>query len=246
MFFGNIDCSEEVLVSRWSGFRRKGEQAAIAQIFRASANTTGRLGLSALVLAPLLILALLIGLRWTDYATGEDQTIIQNIPFSHAHHAAEVGIDCRYCHTSVETSARAGIPPTSTCMTCHSRLWSEEEMLEPVRTSFATNRRLSWNPVNDLPDYVYFNHSVHVSNNIACTTCHGEVGEMKLMRQAEPLTMGWCLDCHRAPVARLSPRSAVFSPFRSTREPDRAEIDAFLSHREIAGNDLTDCSTCHR
>jgi hypothetical protein len=218
----------------------------MAQIFRVSANTVARFCLSAIVLAPLVVLAFLIALRWSDYSTGQDQTILQVVPFSHAHHTAEIGIDCRYCHTSVEVSARAGIPPTSTCMTCHSRLWTEEKMLEPVRASFATNQRLSWNHVNNLPDYVYFNHSVHVSNNVACTTCHGEVGKMKLTRQAEPLTMGWCLDCHRDPLARLSPEAAVFSPYVTTKKPAREEIHAFLAGRETADSDLTDCSTCHR
>ncbi|MRX49925.1 cytochrome C [Paracoccus sp. S-4012] len=189
----------------------------MAQIFRPSANTVVRLALLALALLPLAGVGLAMGVVRSEYLTGRDRTPTQPVPFSHAHHTAEVGIDCRYCHTAVEVSARAGIPPTATCMTCHSQLWTDAEMLEPVRRSFATGERLRWTPVNRLPGYVYFDHSIHVAKGVACTTCHGGVGAMRLTRQHAPLTMGWCLDCHRNPGPRLSRRSRPPVPPRFTR-----------------------------
>jgi hypothetical protein len=169
---------------------------------------------------------------------------VQPVPFSHAHHTAEIGIDCRYCHTGVETSAQAGIPPTQTCMTCHSQLWTEAAMLAPVRDSFVRGERLDWVPVNRLPDYVYFDHSVHLAKGVACTTCHGPVGEMKLMRQHAPLSMGWCLDCHRAPGPNLSPPGALFSALA----PRGAEMEAarLLDFYHVSTRGLTECSVCHR
>lgn len=221
----------------------------MSQIFRSSADTVLRLGLAALIFVPLAGVALTMILVRSGYATGQDRIPEQPVPFSHAHHAAEIGIDCRYCHAGVETSAFAGIPPTSTCMTCHSQLWTEAEMLAPVRESYATGERLNWNRVNELPDYVYFDHSIHVAKGVACTTCHGAVGNMKLTRQEAPLTMGWCLDCHRDPVPNLSPPSAIFSPFpeeKSVAGSAAEDIHAFLSDRDVSAEGLTDCSVCHR
>lgn len=218
----------------------------MAQIFRPAANTTFRLFLLALALVPVAAAALGMIVVRSQYMTGQDRTPIQPVPFSHAHHTAEIGIDCRYCHTGVETSARAGIPPTSTCMTCHSQLWTSAEMLAPVRDSFVDGSRLTWAPVNSLPDYVYFDHSIHVNKGVACTTCHGPVGEMRLMRQAAPLSMGWCLDCHRAPGPHLSPPQQIFAAFPSKTRPDTAEVHAFLKAYGVSSDGLTDCSVCHR
>ena len=122
----------------------------------------------------------------------------QPVPFSHRHHAGELGIDCRYCHTSVEKSSFAGVPPTQTCMTCHSQIWTNSSMLEPVRASYRTDKSLAWTRVNALPDFVYFDHSIHVAKGIGCTTCHGPIAEMPLTYRAGTLYMSWCLDCHRA------------------------------------------------
>jgi len=134
------------------------------------------------------------------------------VPFSHQHHVSDVGIDCRYCHQSVEVSARAGLPTTEVCMNCHRQLWNQSDVLAPVRNSFRKDEPLRWNRVHDLPDYVYFNHSIHIHKGIGCYSCHGDVGEMALMRRAEPLTMQWCLNCHRDPQQHVRPRELVFDP----------------------------------
>ena len=133
------------------------------------------------------------------------------MPFSHEHHVRGLGIDCRYCHTSVEKSSFAGIPPTETCMTCHSQIWTDSPMLEPVRTSLRTNTPIRWNRVHDLPDYVYFNHGIHVQKGVGCVSCHGRVDQMPLTWKAEPMTMEWCLSCHRNPEKHLRPREEVFN-----------------------------------
>lgn len=216
----------------------------MVQIFPRSADTGVRIGLWALVCAPLIGVGLAMILVRSGYATGQDRTTLQPVPFSHAHHTAEIGIDCRYCHTGVETSAEAGLPPTSTCMSCHSQLWTGAEMLAPVRRSFARGERMRWNRVNDLPDYVYFDHSIHVTKGVACTTCHGPVGEMKLIRQEAPLSMGWCLDCHRTPGRNLSPRDDLFAPVAADKSA--AEIQSLLDRYHVSAEGLTDCSVCHR
>ncbi len=218
----------------------------MAQIFKPGANTLARLALIGIVALPMAAAGYGLVLARSNYTTGENQTVVQPIPFSHAHHTAEIGIDCRYCHTGVETSAEAGIPPTTTCMTCHSQLWTNAEMLAPVRESLVTGERLRWRPVNDLPDYVYFAHSIHIAKGVACTTCHGPVGEMKLMRQHAPLTMGWCLDCHRDPGPNLSPREAIFDPFDAPTAGETAMAAARLEEYHVKIDGLTDCSKCHR
>ncbi len=227
--------------------QRTGDDAGghdVAQIFRSSADTILRIGLTALIGGPLLAASLGMVLTRSGYATGRDRTPIQPVPFSHAHHTAEIGIDCRYCHTGVETSAEAGIPPTSTCMTCHSQLFTAADILAPVRQSYVNGARLEWVPVNTVPDYVYFDHSIHVAKGVACTTCHGVVGEMKMTRQAAPLSMGWCLDCHRDPGPNLSDRSAIYAPV--PLEKNMADIHALLSGYHVSAKGLTDCSVCHR
>lgn len=218
----------------------------VPNIFRPAANTLARLVLPGLVIGPALILATLILLNWTDYVTGENRFVRQPVPFSHRHHTAEIGIDCRYCHTGVERSYAAGLPPTKTCMTCHSQLYDAQEMLAPIRASWVGGTRLDWNRVHDLADYAYFNHSTHVTNGIACTECHGAVGEMRLIRQVAPLSMGWCLECHRDPAPNLHEPEALFDPFPRDTPPETGEIRALLAHYQIETEDLTDCTTCHR
>lgn len=215
-------------------------------VFRPSANTVARLVLIGLLVVPLAFVGLGYALERSDYVTGQNETVEQPIPFSHAHHSGEIGIDCRYCHTGVEVSAKAGLPPTTTCMSCHSQLWTQADMLAPVRESLATGVRLHWKPVNDLPDYVYFNHSVHVTNGIACTDCHGSVGEMRLMRQAAPLTMDWCLDCHRDPVPHLQPPEMITYPYRTVSRMSEIDQAPLAEFYDIHSEGLTDCSTCHR
>ena len=135
----------------------------------------------------------------------------QPVPFSHKHHVGDDGIDCRYCHTSVETSSFAGLPPTETCMSCHSQIWANAELLEPVRASFRTGKSIAWTRVHDLPDFVYFNHSIHVNKGIGCSTCHGRVDQMPLTYKVNTLYMQWCVECHRNPAQYVRPRDQVFN-----------------------------------
>lgn len=168
----------------------------------------------------------------------------QPIPFSHALHAGELGLDCRYCHTTVEATARAAIPSLETCMNCHQRIRTESEALAPLRASFVEGTPLAWRRVHDLPDYVYFDHSAHVTRGVACVTCHGRIDTMERVRQEQPLSMGWCLECHRDPTPNLRPRELVtLMEWR----PDRpaAEIGAEIAETNHI-RPSTDCSTCHR
>ncbi|MDF0602763.1 cytochrome c3 family protein [Psychromarinibacter sp. C21-152] len=214
------------------------------QIFPEAANGIARLVLWAALVAVLGLVALSVLLPRSDMFTGQDRILAQPVPFSHQHHAGGLGIDCRYCHAAVEQSAFAGMPPTETCMTCHSQLWTRAEMLDPVRQSLATGTPLRWNRVHDLADYVYFNHGAHVSNGVGCTTCHGAVDEMPLMRQAAPLTMEWCLDCHRDPAPNLRPPEAVFAT--DWRRGSEAEQAALMGRYDIHPETMTDCNVCHR
>jgi ferredoxin len=170
----------------------------------------------------------------------------QPVPFSHQHHVGGLGLDCRYCHTAVEHSSYASVPPTHTCMTCHSQLYTNAQMLAPVRQSLATGVPIHWNRVHRLPDYVYFDHSVHIANGVGCTTCHGQVDDMPLMWQAAPLTMSWCLECHRNPGPKLRPQSEIFST--TWRPPsDAAKAgQALIKAYHIDPQHLTDCTVCHR
>jgi hypothetical protein len=158
-----------------------------------------------------------------------------------------MGIDCRYCHTSVERSSFAGIPPTSTCMNCHSQIWNTAPILEPVRASFREGRHLEWVRVNDLPDFVYFNHQIHVRQGVGCATCHGQVDQMPLMVQAAPLLMEWCLDCHRAPEQYLRPRSEVFNMLYQPPADQLTLGRQLKAEYNVASVEhLTSCSVCHR
>lgn len=181
---------------------------------------------------------------YSPYFTRVGEARAQPVPFSHKHHVGGLGLDCRYCHTGVEESASAGIPATHTCMTCHSHVWRDAPLLEPVRESYRTRRPLQWIRVHDLPDFVYFNHSIHVKQGIGCTTCHGPIAEMPLTRQVNTLFMSWCLDCHRNPEQYVRPREEVFNP-RWTPPANQLEVGAQLV-REYGIRKLTDCSTCHR
>jgi hypothetical protein len=173
--------------------------------------------------------------------------IEQPIPFSHQHHVRDDGIDCRYCHTSVETSAFAGIQPLATCMTCPSQLFRGAPVLEPLYRAYAGQHRLAWNRVHDLPDFVYFDHSIHVAKGVGCTTCHGAIDRMPLTRRVASLYMQWCLECHRAPEQYLRPLDRVFD-VAWRPPPDQLARGKVL--RKAYGlrttRELTDCSTCHR
>jgi hypothetical protein len=168
----------------------------------------------------------------------------QPVPFSHAMHAGELGLDCRYCHTTVEQGARAAIPPTETCMNCHTRIRPQSELLAPVFASWSDGASVRWKRVHDLPDYVYFDHSAHVTRGVACISCHGRVDTMERVRQEQPLSMGWCLDCHRNPTPNLRPPEFV-TAMEWTPDRPAAEIGAEIAQaKQIQPS--TDCSTCHR
>src|SRR5438094_2055280 len=163
----------------------------MAQIFHRSTNFISRFSVfSALFLVGLALIAVLAVAR-SPYMTQQNIYREQPVQFSHKHHVGDDGIDCRYCHTSVETSSVAGIPPTKTCMNCHSQIWTNAPMLEPVRESFRSGKSLVWNRVNDLPDFVYFDHSIHINKGVGCNTCHGPVDRMPLMYNFASLQMEW-------------------------------------------------------
>jgi hypothetical protein len=147
----------------------------------------------------------------SSYATGVDEILPQPVAFSHAHHVGQLGIDCRYCHTSVEHSSSANIPPTKTCMNCHQQIWQGADMLAPVRESYRQDKPIEWNRVHNVPHYVYFNHSIHIAKGVGCVECHGRVDQVNLTKQHVTLLMEWCIDCHRQPENFLRPRSEVFS-----------------------------------
>jgi hypothetical protein len=218
----------------------------VAQVFRPVANTIALLVIASLGAVPVLAAGLGYSLMRSSYVTNESVTREQPVPFSHAHHVGGLGLDCRYCHTSVTTARFAGIPPTQTCMTCHSQLWTNAAMLAPVRESLAANNPIHWQRVHVLPDYVYFDHSIHIAKGVGCSTCHGAVDQMPLMRQAAPLTMGWCLDCHRHPEAVIRPRDKVFDMKWTPPKNQLAEGRHLMSEYQINTAHLADCSKCHR
>jgi formamidopyrimidine-DNA glycosylase len=218
----------------------------MAQLFRPVADTVARVVLIAMLAAPFVAMAAGYAVMRSQYITNESITMEQPVPFSHAHHVGQVGIDCRYCHDSVEKAAFAGMPSTHTCMTCHSQLFSNVAMLAPVRESLAERKPIHWNRVHRLPDYVYFDHSVHVNNGVGCSTCHGAVQTMPLMRQVAPLTMGWCLDCHRDPEPFLRPHDQIFNMTWAAPKDQQEQARKLLAAYHIDTEHLTDCSRCHR
>ena len=219
----------------------------MSQIFTRHANTIARASLVALALAGAVFGWLVVTVPRSDYITRRGAPRSQPVMFSHAHHVGGMGFDCRYCHTSVEESKFAGIPPTKTCMNCHAQLFSDAPILEPVRASFRDNTPLSWTRVSDLADFVYFDHSIHVAKGVGCATCHGPVDKMPLMYKDQSLQMEWCLECHRAPERFLRPRDQVFN-MQYTPPADQLELGRRLvKEYGVAGPDaLASCSVCHR
>ncbi|MBI5504387.1 MAG: cytochrome c3 family protein [Deltaproteobacteria bacterium] len=215
----------------------------MAQVFKPSSNTYSKLVIFGALLAVGGVGLVGYLINTSPFNTGAYMAHAQPVPFSHKHHNGELGIDCRYCHTSVEESAFAGIPPTQTCMNCHSQIWTEAPMLEPVRASLRTGQSLEWTRVHDLPDFVYFNHSIHIAKGIGCASCHGDVTRMNLTWSVAPLTMGWCLDCHRDPAANVRPREMVFDTTWVAQD-QRALGEKLVSEYHVQPRQ--DCSTCHR
>lgn len=213
-------------------------------LFRRRTNIAARATLIAAAgIAGGVPLALMAWVR-TPNASGQFAPVPQPVPFDHRLHVKGFGIDCRYCHTAVERSATAGIPPTTTCVPCHSETWMRSRELAPVRLSLTSGQPLRWNRVHKLPDFVYFNHAIHVAKGVGCETCHGRVDQMPRVYQAAPLTMGWCVDCHRDPTPHLRPRSEITT--MGWRPPT---VQAALGPQvatEYHVQRLTNCSTCHR
>ena len=221
--------------------------AKLPQIFHRSTNTLSRLSLFSALFLVALFLSVLAEIERSSYITEADVVREQPIQFSHKHHVEDDGIDCRYCHTSVEQSAFAGIPPTKTCMNCHSQIFAASPYLEPIRESFRTGKPIEWTRVHKLPEFVYFNHSIHVNKGVGCASCHGQVNLMPLVRQVASLQMEWCLDCHRHPERALRPRKQVFNmqwqpPADQLEEGRRLAREYNIRSVE----ELTSCSTCHR
>ncbi len=224
------------------------------QIFHRSSNSIVNVVIVGVIIIVAGVLTVILNINRTPYISKRSLAEVQPVPFSHDHHVRGIGIDCRYCHASVETGSFAGIPATRTCMTCHSQIWTEAPMLEPVRESFKNDKPLAWVRIHDTPDFVYFNHSIHINKGVACVTCHGPVDRMPLMWKQNTLNMEWCINCHRHPERQIGPREAVFL----TKEKG----DEML--KKLAGEDKNvdevrlrlakeynvvskmDCSTCHR
>ena len=215
------------------------------QIFQRSTNTLSKLSIFGAVF---ILGALAWGLALINrsaYVTRAGVAREQPVPFSHRHHAGELGIDCRYCHTSVERTNNAGMPPTKICINCHSQIWADSPTLEPVRASFRTDRSIEWIKVYDLPDYVYFNHSIHIAKGVGCITCHGRIDRMNLTWQEPSLQMEWCLNCHRHPEQYLRPRDQVFN--MDWHAADQLALGQKLAEEyHIRLKQLTNCSICHR
>jgi hypothetical protein len=217
------------------------------QIFHHSTNVLAKLtifGAIFIILGALWVVAAINRSSWNTGAFVERE---QPVQFSHKHHAGDDGIDCRYCHTSVETSASAGMPATQTCMNCHSQIWADSPYLEPVRESARTGKPIQWTRVNDLPDYVYFNHSIHINKGVGCSTCHGNVAQMPLMYQASSLQMEWCLECHRNPEKFVRDKKDIFKmDWQPPADQPQAGAELVKRNKIQDSFALTSCSTCHR
>ena len=215
----------------------------MAQLFHRSTNTLSKVTIFGAVF---FLAGTLWGLTLLDrssYMTHAGVVLQQPVPFSHDHHVSAIGIDCRYCHTSVENAAFAGMPPTATCMNCHSQIWAQSPMLEPVRASMKSGEPIRWTRVHNLPDFVYFDHSIHLAKGIGCVSCHGRVDRMPLLYKGASLKMEFCLDCHRDPAANVRPRDQVFNLGWTPPPGFTAERTALAE--KYAVKSVTHCSACH-
>ena len=218
------------------------------QLFHRSANTLARTGIFLVLLLAGAAYPLLLEFTRSPYTTQALVARDQPVQFSHKHHVGDDGIDCRYCHTTVETAASAGLPAIKTCMNCHSQLFANSPYLEIVRASWRDDQPIKWTRVHDLPDFAYFNHSIHVNKGVGCSTCHGRVDQMPLLWNVASLQMEWCLACHRNPEQNLRPRDKVTEmewppvDWEQAKEGPRLVQEYQLQSKEV----LTSCSTCHR
>ncbi len=217
----------------------------MAQVFHRSINWAAKLSILFLLALAGLALAILLNINRLDYVSHVGLAKDQPVPFSHKHHVTGMGIDCRYCHTSVEESAFAGIPPVETCMTCHSLVWTDAPLLEPVRAAWRDEVPLQWTRVHDLPDFVYFRHDIHIAKGIGCNSCHGPVDQMPLMYKENTLNMEWCLECHREPEREIRPREQVFDVTWSPPADQERIGPRLLKEYDVQVSQLTDCSVCH-
>ena len=216
------------------------------QIFSPRANVITRSILIGGAILPFLAISVTYGYMNSSYMTGQGVILRQPVPFSHKHHVRELGIGCLNCHTGVETSAFAGLPATHICMGCHSQIWTNAALLAPVRESLADGKPIRWNRVHRLPAYVYFDHSVHIAKGVGCSSCHGRIDEMALTAQAKPLTMGWCLSCHRNPAPNLRPHSEIYNmTWQPPPDQDRKGAE-LIKVNHINPARLIECSICHR
>jgi Cytochrome c7 and related cytochrome c len=216
----------------------------MSQIFHHSTNTLSKVSIFGAVFIVGGVVWLTLEVNRSSYVTRAHEARGQPVPFSHAHHVGGLGLDCRYCHTSVDKSAFAGIPPTKTCMNCHSQIWAQSPTLEPVRASLRNDTSIEWVKVHDLPDFAYFNHSAHVNKGVGCSTCHGRVDQMPLVWQEKSLQMEWCLECHRTPERFLRPKSEVYNiayePPANQLELGRTLVKDYNVKPQVT------CTTCHR
>jgi len=216
----------------------------VAQVFSPTANSFARFTLGGTLLGLGLLFAVLELYVRSPYVTNVGQPVDQPVPFSHKHHVMDDGIDCRYCHTTVEDSSFAGMPSTQVCMNCHSEIWAQSPTLQPVRDSFSTGQPIAWNRVTDLPGFVYFDHDIHVQKGVGCSTCHGRVDDMPLTFKTQSMQMSFCLDCHIDPSKYVRPEDQVFNmawaPPANQAELGQQLVQAYHIQSKIS------CSTCHR
>lgn len=220
----------------------------MAQLFSRAANNVAKASIVIAVLIGGLAFYVYTQVARSSYLTNVYAERQQPVQFSHKHHVGDDGIDCRYCHTSVETAASAGMPPTQTCMNCHTQIWKDSPYLEPVRASYRDNKPLEWIRVHDLPEYVYFNHSIHVAKGVGCASCHGDVSNMASVSQQQTLQMEWCLSCHRNPTPNIRPKAEIFNTAWNSADitpEQQKEVDDKIKTLRSTQL-LTSCSTCHR
>jgi len=219
----------------------------MAQLFHRGANNVAKASLVIAIALGGVAFFVYTQIARSSYLTNQFLERQQPVQFSHKHHVGDDGIDCRYCHTSVETSYSAGIPPTQTCMNCHNQLWSDSPYLEPVRASYRDNKPIEWERVHDLPEFAYFNHSIHIAKGVGCSTCHGQIDAMPAVYQASSLQMEWCLSCHRNPEAFIRPKSEIYNMEWDGNDLSAEQRLSLKADYKIRSTQmLTSCSTCHR